>query len=344
MKTLVSVAMPALNEERSIEAAVGSVLQQADVQVEVLVVDGRSDDATREVVEAMAARDPRVRLLDNPRVSIPAALNVALAHASGRYLARVDCHATVSADYLARGVHHLKADEQLAGVGGLRRGVAHTPSGRAVALALSSPFGVGNSINHYADRFQPTDHASFGVYRVDVARAVGGWDEDLVVNEDVDFDHRILQTGHTLAFDPEMLIDWHVQESPTLLFRQYRRYGRGKAGMVRKNGVDAVRPRHLAAPAAVSAGALVAAAALRRPAALLALTPYAAGVTMASAHVLRNRGADSGVSRKALPLAFMAMHGGWGLGFLEGVLFGRPPRLASGSVAARGHRRPVRAA
>ncbi|WP_226344403.1 glycosyltransferase [Agilicoccus flavus] len=333
---LVSVIMPALNEEASIEGAVRSALEQADVDVEVLVVDGRSSDATAAIVTRLAQEDPRVRLLDNPQVTIPAALNVGLAAARGEFVGRIDAHATVSPDYLARGVAHLRRDAALAGVGGLRRGVSDSATGRAVALALSSPFGVGDSINHFGTSYQLTDHASFGVYRTDVARGVGGWDETLLVNEDVDFDHRILATGATLGFEPAMHIDWHVRRTAAELARQYRRYGRGKAAMARKNGRAAIRPRHLAAPVAVVGTAGLALLGLRFPRfAAAAYSPYVLGLGVATAKAWSERDRSAPTDLPTLPASFAAMHYGWGLGFIEGYVFGRTPRTASGDTRTR---------
>ncbi len=339
----VSVVMPVRNEERFVATAIRSVLDQTLADSEVLVVDGRSEDDTRRIVTEIAAQEPRVRLLDNPDRTIPAALNVGMRVARGRYLARVDAHARISDDYVERGVDQLEAEAGVAAVGGCRHGVADTRTGRAVAAVLSSPFGVGNSVNHYGTEAQDTDHASFGVYRLDVLRQVGGWDERLAVNEDVDIDHRILGVGHRIRYDPQMHIYWQVRETVRQLGRQYRRYGRGKAGMVLKNGPTAVRPRHLAAPALVitlGAAAGLAATDRRRAATLLA-APYAAGLVAATALTARKtdeEGAD--VSKVALPAAFAAMHLGWGLGFLEGLVLrlspadssAPPPRGTYGSV------------
>lgn len=331
MPELVSIVMPVRNESAAIRAALGSALAQTYDPIEVLVVDGESQDDTREQVAAMSAQDPRIRLLHNPERAISPALNVALAAARGTYLARMDGHATVNPEYVANGVAHLLADAQLAAVGGIRAGQATTPTGRAIALALSSPFGVGDSINHYATEVMPTDHASFGVYRTDVARAVGGWDTALIANEDVDFDLRILQTGRTILFDPSMIISWHVRETIPDLARQYRRYGRGKGAMVGKNGPRAVRARHLAAPALTGALALSAALlATGRPrAAAVLAVPYAAGLLGASAWELRSAARRAGVNLLALPAAFAAMHLPWGVGFFEGLVLRRRPAASS---------------
>lgn len=169
MSRTVSVLMPVLNEERSVVGAVHSARAQEECNPYVIVADGRSFDRTREIVTELARDDERVQLVDNPRVIISAGLNAALEAANSDFVARIDGHASVNERYLAIALARLEADPTLGGIGGQRHGVAGTRVGRAIAAALSSPFGVGNSINHYATAYQLTDHASFGVYRAEAA-------------------------------------------------------------------------------------------------------------------------------------------------------------------------------
>jgi succinoglycan biosynthesis protein ExoA len=331
----VSILMPVFNEEHSVAEAIASVLRQTVKDIEILVIDGRSVDATTQVVRRLAEQHPEVRLLDNPRRIIPSALNVGLQHARGEFVARVDAHLTLNDVYVETGLRVLKEHPDVAGVGGCRVGVAGSPTGKAVAAALSSRFGVGDSINHYATEPQETDHASMGVYRTEVLRSIGGWDEQLRVNEDVDLDHRILAAGHRIRYDPEMVMLWSVQETLRDFGRQYRRYGRGKAGMVRKNGPGAVKLRHLAPPAlagALTAGSLAALAGHRLVAATL-LAPYP--VALAGA-VTATAGKDtSPADWLRLGGAFATMHLCWGVGFVEGLL-GAEPVSSSGRSWTRG--------
>lgn len=324
---LVSVVMPARNEEAAIVGAIESVLSQTHQNIELLVVDGMSTDRTAELVTEVSQRDPRVRLLKNPAQRIPNALNVALRAARGEFVARVDAHAGVSVDYLERGLRELQ-DPGVASVGGIRIGVADSSTGQAVAAALSSKFGVGGSVNHYGTEVQDTDHSSFGIYRKSVLDQVQGWDESLAVNEDVDLDHRILQQGHRIRFDPDMEIHWHVRETYRDFARQYRRYGRGKALMVRKNGPSAVRLRHLAAPALIVwLGAAAGLAATGRPGrAALLLGTYGAVVGLGAHDATRS---EPDVSKARTAAALATMHSAWGLGFWEGLLFKAEPAAGS---------------
>jgi succinoglycan biosynthesis protein ExoA len=289
--TAVTVVMPVRDEERTVAGAIASVLAQTYAELELLVVDGDSTDGTARLVAEIAARDHRVRLLRNPARTIPCALNVGLPQARGRYLARVDAHASINRSYLRRAVATLDAEPEIAAVGGRRFGVATSPSGVAIAAAVSSRYGVGDSINHYATTAQDTDHASFGVYRVAVLREVGGWDPDLIVNEDVDLDHRVLGAGHRIHYDPDMCIFWHVRESLPAVVRQYRRYGRGKALMIRKNGRSAMRARHAAPPvllATLAAAGAVSAVGLW-PLGIALAAPYLVATTVATAVTSRRR-------------------------------------------------------
>jgi len=311
----VTVVIPARDEARAIGACLDAVLMQSEPDLQVIVVDGGSRDGTAAIVQRRAAEDPRVELIENPAGLIPRSLNLALAAARAPYLVRVDAHATVPRDYVARIVEHLETGEW-SGVGGRKQGVGFTPSGRAVAAAMGSRFGVGNSTYHYGEARAVVDHVPFGAYPVDVARRLGGWDERCVVNQDYEFDYRVRRDGGLLLFDPELVIDWHCRQSVRELFQQYRRYGRGKANVAALQP-RSVQARHLAAPTLIAglAGAAVMFA-TRRPKAGLALAaPYAVALTAATATVAPRL--DRGARRYVAP-AFAAMHVGWGLGFWHG--------------------------
>ena len=313
---LVTVVIPARNEAGCLPACLRSVLDQDWPSLQVIVVDGASSDATREVVAEQARRDQRVELVQNPAAIIPVSLNLALAAARGRWLVRVDAHAQIPSWYVRSAVGHL-ASGSWGGVGGRKNGVGRTPAGRAIAAAMSSPFGVGNSTYHYGTKVQTVEHIPFGAYPTELARRLGGWDERLRVNQDFEFDFRLRQQGYQLLFDPALTIDWDCRESIADLFRQYQRYGRGKAKVALLHPAS-VRPRHLAAPALVASWAGAGLLATKRPKlALLSGLPYVGAVLAASAHTGAKLSKRD--ERRWLPAALVAMHAGWGLGFWAGL-------------------------
>lgn len=325
---LVTVVIPCRNEEDFIDVCLESVQQQTYQNIEIIVVDGMSDDRTREILAERASHDPRLRMLDNPARIVSPGLNVALADAQGRWLVRIDAHCAVPTDYVERVIRHLQTGKY-GGVGGLKLGVGQTTAGRAIAAAMASPIGVGNSKYHHGDEAQTVEHVPFGAYPVALARELGGWDESVVVNQDFEFDHRVTAAGKPILFDPDVVINWHCRQSLPDLFRQYRRYGRGKSVVTRLHP-DSVRPRHLI-PAAFVAGLAL----LVLPAALVpviarlrlgVLGSYAAVLIAGAATATSTDGGPLTRRERALvALAFATMHIGQGVGFWTGLL-GSPPK------------------
>jgi glycosyltransferase involved in cell wall biosynthesis len=308
---LVSVIVPARNEERSIGATLEALRGQDYRNLQIIVVDGDSTDRTVEVVQRHISEDPRVELLSNPRRITPVSLNVALAHARGPWLVRMDAHSMVDSGYVSAAVSRLR-EGGWGGVGGRKDGTASTPAGKAIAAALGSKFGVGGSVYHHGVTEQEVDHIPFGAYPTELVRKLGGWDPRLITNQDFEFDYRIRQTGAPLLFDPRLRIAWQSKETVRDFYLQYRRYGRGKVDVARLHP-KSLRPRHLMPPLFVSYLVAAAAVAVRRPRLAAAMVaPYAGTLAVASA---QTAGAlDDPAARRYVPAAFLAMHIGWGVG------------------------------
>jgi succinoglycan biosynthesis protein ExoA len=280
-------------------------------------VDGGSSDRTLEIVASIAAKDPRVRVIHYGIASIPGALNAALREAVGRWFVRVDAHSTIPPDYVAKAVVRLETG-RWAGVGGRKDAIGVTRAGRAISAALSSRFGVGNSTYHYGTRRRVVDHVPFGAYATDTLRRMGGWDERLIANEDFELDYRLRRAGHRLLFDPDLRIAWRCRESIPDLFRQYVRYGAGKADVAVLHPAS-LEARHVAPPALIVLLTIAAASTLVSPPVAIALAaPY--GAALAIAVVSTARRVPGRRAKALLPFAFFGMHLGWGLGFFKGLV------------------------
>jgi len=335
---LVSIIMPIRNEREWIDAALDAALNQdLGTPFEVLVADGMSTDGTRDAIQTRASRDPRVRLIDNERRSTSCGLDVALASARGRYFVRLDGHMIAPADFTRRLVEHLQRGE-CEGAGGIKRAIGIRPFGEAVAAAFGSPFGIGNARHHYLSRPGPIDHVSPGAYVTERARAIGGFAEDLVRNQDYDFDYRYALAGGRIILDPSIVIDWHVRETPGALAQQCAQYGFWKYVVLRRHP-DSLKIRWLVPPALVASIVIGGATAIWLPGRLFlyaTATSYAVVVAIGTTLLARRTKA-----RRAplIALALATIHISWGAGFLAAaaVDIGR-----FGRRAVRRLLRPVR--
>jgi cellulose synthase/poly-beta-1,6-N-acetylglucosamine synthase-like glycosyltransferase len=327
----VSVVIPIRNEASFIGRCLRSVLDQdypAD-RMEVLVVDGMSTDGTRTVVQALLRQrvddaPPAVRVLDNPAEIVPAAMNLALADATGDVIVRVDGHAVLHPDYVRRCVDVLRTTGS-ACVGGVVETVGTGAVGRAISAAQSSRFGVGGvAFRTGRHRPGPVDTVAFGAYPRAVLAQVGGYDEELACNEDDELNFRLQQAGEQIWYDPSIRAQYFSRATLGRLWRQYYRYGLYKVLVARKRGGFA-SPRHLvpaAFVAATAASSLVAAA--RRDArwTLPVLAPYAAALVAASYRSAQRTGTRPGL----VGIAFVTLHVAYGSGFLAGLeRWRRPP-------------------
>lgn len=211
---MVSVIMPVYNEQKWIARAVRGVLANdyPGDRLELLVVDGRSTDETREIVRSLQREDPRVRILDNPKRQKSAALNLGIAESRGDVLIRVDAHAEYPEDYVSRlveGLHHFGADN----IGSLRHtSVPHALVPAALALLVDSRFAAGNAYYRTGSRrVREVESVFGGCYRREVFDRIGTFDERLIRCQDRDLNDRLRAAGGKIVLDPGFHCLYHAR-------------------------------------------------------------------------------------------------------------------------------------
>jgi glycosyltransferase involved in cell wall biosynthesis len=227
----VSVIMPILNEERHLRDAVAMILAQDYAgPLEVVLALGPSRDRTDEVAAALAAGDPRVRVVPNPTGRTPDGLNAAIGASTGEVIVRVDGHAEIPDDYISVAVREL-ARVGADNVGGIMDAQGTTAFERAVAAAMRSPLGVGSSRFHTGGEAGEADTVYLGVFRRAALERVGGYDAHFARAQDWEMNHRIRETGGTVWFTPDLKVTYRPRASVTALAKQYFHYGRwGRVG------------------------------------------------------------------------------------------------------------------
>jgi succinoglycan biosynthesis protein ExoA len=208
----ISFIVPVRNEEDYIRASLKSLVDQnyPVSSCEIIVVDGRSSDRTREIIEEICERNPQVRCLDNPAGIVPTAMNIGIRAARGEVIIRADGHNVYPRDYAANCVKYL-AQTGADNVGGPCLTLAENESfsARLVAAILSSPFGVGDSKFRTGGEEGFVDTVPFGAFRREIFDRVGMFNEKLVRNQDNDLNARIRKAGGTIYLTPALTTHYH---------------------------------------------------------------------------------------------------------------------------------------
>jgi GT2 family glycosyltransferase len=304
--------------------------------VEFIFADGRSTDRTREILETLARDDPRIRVFDNPNRTVSSGLNVALRHARGRWVARMDAHTEYPEDYLALGVMRLE-ESGTRWVSGPQTPRADGRISRAVALALGSALGRGGSRKWGRrgtdDRTEyKLDSGVFaGVWARSTLLEYGGWDEHWARNEDSEMAGRFLARGETLVCIPRMAAQYVPRDSFSGLWRQYLGYGQYRMKTAVRHP-HTLRSSHVLPPA-IAVTAALAIAGPRRPrrAARAGLGCYAGALAYASIGALPSASQRS--DALIVPAVLCVMHFAHGVGAILGVARYGPPLAALASIA-----------
>jgi succinoglycan biosynthesis protein ExoA len=314
--------MPVLNEEHHVEAAICRVLDQDyPGELEVILAVGPSSDRTHEIANALAAADPRIRVLDNPAAYTPAALNLGIAAAKHQIIVRVDGHGELTDGYIKRAVELLD-ETGAANVGGVMDAQGTTPFEEAVAVAYTTRLGLGGSAFHLAESPAAEAETVFlGVFRKDALVAVGGFDESMHRAQDWELNYRLRTTGHKIWFSPELRVIYRPRSTLRALVKQMYETGTWRRELVKRHPETAT-VRYLAPPLTligVLAGTVVGLFGVAFDSRLLRggfLAP-AGYLTLITGGSLITTRRMSAAARLRLPLVLAATHLAWGAGFLS---------------------------
>ncbi len=214
---LISLIVPCRNEKNFIGPCLDSILANKlpEGRLEVLVVDGVSDDGTRDIVQDYVNRHPNIRLIDNPAQVTPPAMNLGIRHSRGEIIARLDAHSTCEPNYLAKCLA-TQRETGADNVGGLWhiRPRQDTPIGRAIAISLAHPFGSANARYKTGSPGRcEVDTVPFGFYRREVFAEIGGFNEGLVRGQDMELNLRLRRAGGRILLDPAIVSEYFARSN-----------------------------------------------------------------------------------------------------------------------------------
>ncbi len=317
---LVSLLVAMRNEAAHIEECIRSILNQdyPKEKIEVFILDGQSDDDSRKIVEEVIAGKKNYHLLDNPKRIQSVAWNLGVQLSHGDVISIVSGHSKLSSDYVSKAIETLlRTNVDM--VGGSIRATSSKYTGDAIALAMSTPFGVGNANFRYSEREQETDTVFMGFCWRATYEKIGGFDEELIRNQDDEFSNRLRKAGGRIICNPKIISYYNSRATLPSLWSQYYQYGYYKVRVLQKHHRQ-MSLRQFVPPAFVLSlfGSAFLALSPVPPALSLIIPLFyifanlCASILTVSKHGWR--------SLPLLPIIFAILHLSYGLGFLIGLI------------------------
>jgi succinoglycan biosynthesis protein ExoA len=241
----VSIVVPCRNERNHIETVIKSILGQKPPPggFEVIVADGMSDDGTREILQRLSNNDSRLQIVDNPGLIVSKGLNAAIRKAKGNVIMRMDAHTEYAPDYVRNCLEVLQST-RADNVGGPWVAKGTGIIGAAIAAAFQSPFSFGGTRGHNPNYEGVVDTVYLGCWPRQVFDRIGLFDEELVRNQDDEFNLRLTRSGGKVWQSPRIKSWYKPRSSLFALFGQYKQYGYWKVRVIQKHGIPA-SIRHL---------------------------------------------------------------------------------------------------
>lgn len=227
----VSVVIPCRNEERYIADLIESIVRQdyPKEKTEVIIADGMSDDRTREIINQYAQKYQFIKMIDNPQKIVPTALNLAIKLSVGEVIIRLDAHCIYPENYFSELIKVL-IETGADNVGAMWETCpgANTLAAKSIAIVMSHPFGVGNAVyrtrNNASEPFE-VDTVPFGCYKRSVFDKIGFFDEELVRNQDNEFNERLIKNNGKIYLIPTLKIKYFARDNYYKLWKMFYQYG-----------------------------------------------------------------------------------------------------------------------
>ena len=225
---IVSVIIPCRNEKLYIESCIEAIFQNefsSDVNLFVTVIDGKSDDGTLEIIENIQQIFPQLRIVTNEKQLTPFAFNLGIKSIKADFYQIVGARQIISKNYIQGGIDKIIENAEIWCVGGKVENIFINKQSEIISKAMSTSFGMGIGNFRVINESAFVDTVGTPLYPQHVFEKIGYFDEDLVRNQDDEFNFRVTKSGGKILFDAEISLKYYVRASIKGLWRQFFQYG-----------------------------------------------------------------------------------------------------------------------
>ena len=317
---LVSVIVCCYNEEKYIQRSINSLIQQQNLlgEMEILVVDGMSNDNTRVIINEIVQSDVRIKLYDNILKVKSPAVNIGFRAARGKYIAICDAHTTYEPNYISNSLKIFESHPETWCVGGPIESIGESNFGKANAIAMSSLIGVGNAKHRFPNYEGYAEMVCFPVFRRETIDKVGYYDDFFIINHDDEYCFRLRKAGGKVYLSPPAKSYYYVRNTFIGLFKQYYSYGLWQIAFLKKHKIPISLRQLVPFTFFLSMLILIIAGILFNNVFLGILLPmlYFLILTLYSVPILIKHGINVALN---FPLAIFTLHFSYAVGFLSGI-------------------------
>jgi len=317
----VSVVIPCRNEEKNIEACIHAIYSNSICKketIEVLVIDGMSDDNTRSILNNLKTPYPTLNIIDNEKKVSPVAFNLGIENATGQFIQIIGARQIISENYLEKAVEFLENNPNIWCIGGAVENIYENSTSEIISKAMDTPFGVGGGNFRILKESSYVDTVGTPMYPIWVFQKIGYFDEALVRNQDDEFNFRVTSNGGKIYLFTDISIKYYVRADYSTLYKQYYQYGYWKVYVNKKVG-SITSLRQLAPSILISAIIIGLFLTLLHP--LLGIL-YSIGLTLylLGAIYFSATKSTNFIEFVSIIYTFFILHFGYGFGYLKGIL------------------------
>ena len=333
----VSISIPCRNEEKYIAKCLDSIINcdYPKDKLKVFVSDGLSDDNTIAILLKYEKKFSFIKMLVNEKKTTQFALNLGLKAADADIKIILGAHSEISPDYIKKCVNAFQISEEIGCVGGILENVIEDEVTSVISKAMSSSFGVGNAHFRTGNANGYVDTVAFGAYKKEVFEKIGYFDEDLVRNQDDEFNFRVLKNGFKIYLSQKIKSKYYVRASFKKLYKQYYQYGYWKVYVNTKHKtVTTLRQIVPAAFVVYLFGGLLTSFLINK---LMPLYLFGLIIYLVFAFIFASKKSEKLAEMLKIVFTFFILHFSYVIGYLEGivnfVLLSNKPKTTSSELS-----------